>query len=240
MIQTTHSPHAECRPFSKCDQLHEHEFTLIQPPARLSGVGPGRGVGPPSLIPGWSQQPNPEQHDASHQHRATRQKQSPLSTPWRRRTAGERTPNMDSDDRGDPSPWSRESAGFSSGGAAAGNRSVGIQQPNSERTFRPSSPWFRPSSGVTSRTPAGPGATPGPTDSRTGSGETTSAARRTSDGQRITSQIASCNDWYQIRASIAMNKEQLNTVHVTAALSRLATIAVYPKQVGFRSVVREW
>ena len=57
------------------------------------------------------------------------------------------------------------------------------------------------------------------------------------DGRRIAMQIRSCGDWYRLRVVLATSRESLNMLHVTSALSRLASIADYPKQASLLALI---
>lgn len=60
---------------------------------------------------------------------------------------------------------------------------------------------------------------------------TAGSATATSEGRRIAARIRASGDWFQLRAVLAVSRESLNMLHVTSALSRLAAVAGYDKQV---------
>lgn len=52
------------------------------------------------------------------------------------------------------------------------------------------------------------------------------------EGKRLAALIRGCSDWYHLRALIATNREALNLLHATSALSLMARLASYPMQAG--------
>ncbi len=52
------------------------------------------------------------------------------------------------------------------------------------------------------------------------------------DGRRLSAQIQSCSNWFQLRAVLSTSsRDKLNMLHATASMSRLAAIVRYPMQV---------
>ena len=60
---------------------------------------------------------------------------------------------------------------------------------------------------------------------------TAGSATATSEGRRIAARIRASGDWFQLRAVLSVSRESLNMLHMTSALSRLAAVAGYDKQV---------
>ena len=74
--------------------------------------------------------------------------------------------------------------------------------------------------------------TPGGGERQPGSAWLTAgSATATSEGRRIAARIRASGDWFQLRAVLSVSRESLNMLHVTSALSRLAAVAGYDKQV---------
>ena len=154
----------------------------------------------------------------------------PIGAPIGKVMGGEGPPDLPS---ASSSPWSQTKAISSL--KRTTSRSEGYS-PEPVRNYRPASSWSsqRKGQSMSRTTRAISGEAPVITAGPTGSNKATVSFKGGgfSAVQRISARIANSTDWYQMRAAISMNREQLNMLHVTAALSRLAAVAAYPKQVG--------